>query len=353
MADSVSYRTLCRRRFMLLLLLLLALILATLLSLKIGPYRTTFGATVATLLGQGDDQLLQHLLFSLRLPRTVAAILAGAGLAISGCLMQSLLRNPLASPSTLGISQGAAFGAACVILLSGQSQPLLPTELVHPSFMGRSLVVLGAFAGASLSGLVIMLLTLMRRLGSEALILAGVALASFFTACTMLLQYFGSDTQVAATLFWTFGDLGKGGWTENLTLLLLLIPVVILLLLDGWNLNSLQWGEELARSMGVNSRGVLFRGVGIASLLAAVITSFLGIIPFVGLMAPHLVRPLFGGDQRYQLPASALAGGLLLLLADLLSRTIIAPVVIPVGIVTSFAGAPLFLFLLLRRGRDG
>ncbi len=347
-AGGLGYHKQKVRQLLVILALLLLLLLMAAISLQTGTYQVEFNQLLATLLGNNQDQLTNHLLFNLRLPRTVAALLAGAGLALAGSIMQTLLKNPLASPSTLGISQGAAFGAAFAIILLGSGQ-ITVGNADAMLLKSRSIMAGSAFIGAFIGIGVIMLISYLRQLASEAMVLAGVAMAAFFSAGTMLLQYFATDQQVAATLFWTFGDLGKAGWFENSLMALLLIPAMLFVILNGWNLNSLQWGEDVARTLGVNTKTLLLVGLGLACMLTAIITAFLGIIAFVGLMAPHLIRPFIGTDQRFLQPAAALTGAVLLLLADLLSRTILSPVIIPVGIITSFAGAPLFLFLLLRR----
>jgi len=345
---SGSYSRRIRNRLLVLLTLLILLAAIGLLSLRIGSYPLSISQIIQGIVATPDDQLINHLLWNIRLPRTVAAMLAGAALALSGSIMQTLLKNPLAAPSTLGVSQGAAFGAACAIILLGSGQTFATgNEAVQLS--SRSITATCAFFGAVFSIAVILTIASVRQLSSEALILSGVAMAAFFSACTMLLQYFASDLQVAATLFWTFGDLGKAGWQENGLMALLLLLTGGFVLYRGWCFNSLQWGDEVARTLGVHTSRLRLIGLLLTCLLTAVITAYLGIIAFIGLMAPHLIRPLIGNDQRFLLPAASLCGALLLLVADILSRVILAPVVIPVGIITSFAGAPLFLFLLLQR----
>lgn len=346
--QSSGYTNLVRRRLLLLLVLLLALLPMTMLSLWIGSYKLPVMTIISGLLSNSGDSLIQHLIRDIRLPRTLAALSAGAGLALAGSVMQTLLRNPLAAPSTLGVSQGAAFGATAAIVL-------FKVGFLYPAASGGSLltanstIALCAFGGSLFSILVILAIATFRQLSSEALILAGVAMGAFLSACTMLLQYFGSDSQVAASLIWTFGDLGKAGWQEIRLLSLLLFVTTGYLLSKAWCLNSLQWGTEVAHTLGVATGKLRLIGLLLVCLLVAVITAFWGIIAFVGLMAPHLIRPLIGTDQRFLLPATALCGALLLLCADCISRTILAPVLIPVGIVTSFSGAPLFLYLLLKR----
>lgn len=342
-----GYCRLIKSRTLTLLFLAGLLLLFLALSLSIGSYRLSPVQILAGISGS-PDPLVSHLLWEIRLPRAVGACLAGAGLALSGITLQTLLRNPLAAPSTLGISQGAAFGATCAIILLDAGRAF-NTGSEAVLLTNRSITAVCAFAGALAALGAITAIASLRRLSSEAVILAGVAVSAFFSACTMLVQYFAGDMQVAATLFWTFGDPGKAGWTENSVMALILVPAFSYLLFRSWCLNSLHWGDDTARSLGVHTTRLRLTALVLTCLLTAIITSFLGIIAFVGLMAPHLVRPLIGSDHRFLLPAATIGGALLLLAADIIARIVLSPVVIPVGIITSFAGAPLLLFLLLRR----
>ena len=329
----------------------LAILLAALVvyALGQGSYPLTPAQVLAALAGgptAADSSA--HVIWSIRLPRLLAAVLAGMSLALAGAVMQSVLRNPLASPMTLGVSQGAAFGATCAIVLlgAGELTRVGPSAVV---IQEPYLVVSAALIGGLGTAGAILLLALLRGLRPEALVLAGIALGAFSTAGTMLVQYFASEVQAAATLFWTFGDLGKAGWHEVAWLAAVLAPLLLLLMRAGWSLNALAWGEDSARALGVAVGPLRLWALAAGAVLAAVATAFLGVIGFVGLIAPHLVRLLIGADHRYLLPYAALAGAIVLLGADTLGRLIIAPVVLPVGAVTALLGAPLLLFLLLRR----
>ncbi|MEW6595546.1 MAG: iron ABC transporter permease [Thermodesulfobacteriota bacterium] len=328
--------------------LLAALVAAAGYSITVGSLAIGPGALLDALLGV--EAPFRHVLLSIRLPRTVGAVLAGAGLGVAGAVMQDILRNPLASPFTTGVSQGAACGAAFAIIVLGAGQVhAVGNEAV--TVASPWLVVFAAFCGAMLAVACILGISSLRRVSAEAVILAGVALAAFFGAATMLLQYFASDMQVAATVFWTFGDLGKAGWRENGSMLCALGVALLWFRVAGWRHNALQWGDEVAESMGVRVVRLRVASLAASSFVVAVTTAFLGVIGFVGLLAPHTVRFLVGSDHRFLLPCSALFGALLLLGSDILARTVMQPVTLPVGIVTSLAGAPLFLALLIRKGR--
>lgn len=347
---TTGYRRLLRRKKGIGLLLFVLLMIAALLSLRTGSLPTSDAELIKTLLSFCREGRIGHVIWNIRLPRTVAALLAGAGLGMAGAVMQNILKNPLASPFTIGVSQGAAFGAAFAIIILGAGQTQLAgTDMV--TIASPHLVVACAFIGSLLTVIFILALSSLKDIAPEAVILAGVALSAFFGAGTMLLQYFGDNVQVAATVFWTFGDLGKAGWLENGLILLAVIPAGLFFFADRWNYNALQWGDDVARSLGVPVRRLRITAMILAAFTVAVSTSFLGIIGFVGLMAPHLMRFAVGDDYRYLLPSSAVCGALLLLVSDLVARTIIAPVILPVGIITSFAGAPLFLYMLAKKKR--
>ncbi len=328
------------------LLLLLGLVFLFLLSLKVGTYKISWSMLLNILSGDSSEPLLAHVIRQIRLPRAAAALVAGAALGCAGAAMQNVLRNPLASPFTLGVSQGAACGAAFAIIVLGAGLPTA-NSLIPPD-LAPYIIVLAAFGGALLTVAVLTMLAFFRDISPESLILAGVALSAFFGAVTMLLQYFASDIEVAGTVFWTFGDLSKARWRDLFLMTALLLPTLLYLWHKGWSFNALLWGDETAASLGIQVGRLRLTTLIITALLAAVTIAFLGIIGFVGLIAPHLMRPLVGQDYRYLIPYSALAGAVLLLAADLLARIVMAPVVLPVGILTSFAGAPLFLYLLAR-----
>lgn len=303
-----------------------------------------------TLLGQTEGQS-QIIIWSIRLPRVLAAMVAGIGLAAAGSVMQTILRNPLASPSTLGIAQGAAFGAALAIIgLGAGSTPGTGGGglLINNPYI----VTISAFAAAMVTTIIILFLAQYKGVSPESMVLAGVALGSLFSAATMLLQFFTNDVNVAAVVFWTFGDIGRAAWGELGIMSCVVFGSLIFFLFNRWNYNALDSGSETAKGLGVNVEGTRQWGMFFASLITATVVSFLGIIAFIGLVAPHLVKRLIGGDNRFLIPASGVMGALLLLAADTLARRIIAPVVLPVGAVTSFLGAPLFLYLLVRGAKQ-
>jgi len=327
--------------------------LLALLTVVLGVYALCAGSAelspvqvLLTLLGK-EGSRSHVIIWNIRLPRIIAGVAAGIGLSVAGCVMQNILRNPLASPFTLGISQGAAFGAALAIVALGagstQSTGADAVIINNPY-----LVTASAFFWAMAATLVVLFLARFKGVSPEAMVLAGVALGSLFAAATTIIQYFAQDVQVAAIVFWTFGDLGRASWAEVKLMTLLTGLAVVYFMFHRWNYNALDSGEETAKGLGVEVERIRLGGMFIASLITAVAVSFLGIIAFIGLVGPHMMRRLIGGDHRFLIPGACVMGGLLLLVSDTLARTVLAPVVLPVGAVTSFMGAPLFLYLLSR-----
>ena len=313
-----------------------------------GSIELSLTEVLTTFAGRGSQQS-NTVLFSIRLPRVMAAVLVGAALAVSGAVMQCVLQNPLASASTLGVSQGAAFGAALGIVVFGGGVISSGSANVAVAIDDPYIVTLCAFVFGSLSTAVVLLLSQFRRdLGPGGLVLAGVALSSLFTGGSTLLQYFADETQLGAVVFWTFGNLGSANWKELLILSVVFVGAFLYFLCNRWNYNAMSSGADTAKSLGVNTRTVMLISMAVCSITAAVSVSFVGIISFIGLIAPHMMRKLVGEDHRFLIPASAACGALLLVLADTFGRLIITPVILPVGAITSFLGAPVFLALLMK-----
>jgi iron complex transport system permease protein len=330
MTPAAPYKRYVRRRMLFLAALLLLLLPVAFCSLVVGSAQVGVRELYGALWGE-DAAFISQLVWGIRLPRMAGALLAGMALSVSGAVMQSLLRNPLASPYTLGISGAASFGASWAIVVWGGVGVAL-------SAFGCSLGAVG----------VILLLARYKGSSREVIILSGIVLTAFFAAGVSALQYFGNDVQLATMLFWSFGDLGRARWDNLAVLAAVLIPALLFFFSQAWRYKSLQSGDDYARSLGVRVGRLRLQGMVVASLVTATVVSFYGVMAFVGLVVPHIIRRLIGSDEPFLLPASALFGGVFLLLSDLLSRVVLAPVVLPVGILTSFMGAPLFLFLLIR-----
>lgn len=346
------YASFAWKKKLALIIAIAATLVIALAAAGIGSIGFSFGEIVSAIFGQGDSRA-QTVIMGIRLPRVVAAIVVGAVLASSGAVMQCVLRNPLASASTLGVSQGAAFGAAIGIVVFSGGLVNSETASSAVTIQNPYIVTLCAFICGSISTVIIIGISQMKKnIGPGGLVLAGVALSALFTGGSTLLQYFTDDTKLGAIVFWTFGNLGGANWTELLILTVVLLVSMGYFMANRWNYNAMVCGGDTAQSLGVNTRAVMLISMIVCSLAASVAVSFVGIISFVGLIAPHIMRRFVGNDYRYLIPCSAVAGSMLLILADTLARTIVAPVVLPIGAITSFLGAPMFLFLLFKGGKN-
>lgn len=326
-------------------LLLLAALLV--FSISVGAVRIPPAQVLRSLAGCGSSRRWDLIVRGIRLPQALTSVAAGMGLAVAGAAMQSILRNPLGSPFTLGISQAAAFGAALSVMIIGTGT-MHSTGADAVVINNPSLTTAAAFAFSLVGMGVILAITRLRSASPETMVLAGVAMGALFTAGTMFLQYFADDVQLAAMVFWTFGDTSRASWRELGCIAAVVAAASAFFTANRWNYNAVDAGEETARGLGVHVRRVRISGMLFASVVTAVIVSFLGIIGFVGLVSPHLVRRIIGGDHRFLIPGTCLAGAVLLLAADTAARVMLAPHLLPVAVLTSFLGAPVFLYLLVR-----
>lgn len=344
----LSYDAHIRRKWITLLTVMVATLAVGIFSIAKGSINLSLSEIFRTFIGKGEAAS-KTVIFGIRMPRVIAAVLVGAALGVTGAVMQCVLNNPLASASTLGVSQGASFGAAIGIIVFGGGVVTGGSTNVAVSVENPYIVTLCAFFFGSLSTLVILLLSQVKRnLGPGGLVLAGVALSSLFTGGSTLLQYFADETKLSAVVFWTFGNLGGVSWKQIYVLTAILLVTMVYFIMNRWNYNAMRNGPDVAKSLGVNARTVMLVSMGICSLTAAVSVAFAGIISFVGLVAPHIMRKFVGDDYRFLIPCSAVTGSLVLLAADTFGRLIIQPVILPVGAITSFLGAPVFLALLLK-----
>lgn len=317
------------------------LVLFALVSLKCGSYSTSVTELVKGVFGAADERI-NAVVQGVRLPRIYTALVCGAGLGVTGCVLQAILNNPLASASTLGISQGASFGAAFAIMVLGAG-----TAGLADSF----LVSACAFLSSMLVSIIILVLSKLRAIGPEAMVLAGVALSALFTGATTLLQYFASETELASFVFWTFGDLGSTTRSDIALISVVVAVFFVYFIFNRWTYNALDAGEHTAVSLGINVGKTRVINILACSFVSATIVSYIGLISFIGLCAPHIVRRLVGTNYVWLIPGSAFMGAVLMLGGDLVARTVISPVILPIGAITSFLGAPMFLYLLFKGGK--
>ncbi|HGH5977350.1 TPA: FecCD family ABC transporter permease [Kluyvera georgiana] len=317
------------------------LMVALLISMTL--FATTLGAMrlpLASLWPSGDE-VLRHIWLTIRLPRVLLALLVGSALALSGCVMQGLFRNPLADPGLLGISSGAALAVAFWLVLP-ISVPVL-VALYAP--------MLAAFIGSLTVMAVIFVLSKAGDGSLSRLLLVGIAINALCGALVGMLSWISNDAQLRQLSLWGMGSLGQAEWPTLLVSATLIIPSSLVVWWMAARLNLLQLGDEEAHYLGVNVR-VLQRVLLLCSaVLVAASVAISGVIGFIGLVVPHLMRMWLGPDHRGLIPGSLLAGAILLLIADTLARTVAAPAEMPVGLLTSLLGAPWFLWLIFRQER--
>jgi len=316
-------------------LALLALV-AVLLGVRFGSVPVSTPEVWAVLTG-GGDPATRDIVLDLRLPRVLLALLVGGGLAISGATFQALLRNPLAEPYILGISGGASVGAVLVLALGW-------------AVTGSWVLPLAAFAGAVLAIVLVFRVATAtgRAMDVRVLLLAGVVIAAFFSACIAFILSVSPARTVQSAVLWIMGSLASATWRSVVLTAVYTLPAALLLLRLARPLNLMAIGEETAHYLGADVEGVKRLSLGVAALVTASGVAVAGVIGFVGLVVPHAIRMLVGSDHRALLPLSFLAGGAFLALADLVARLALAPTEIPIGVVTAFVGVPFFLVLLRR-----
>ena len=320
--------------------LLLAIAVAGLLAgIFLGPEPISWRVVVDALLGRGSSNL-HRVVWGIRLPRVILALLVGGGLAMAGAVFQALLRNPLAEPYILGISGGAATGAVSVMALGLVSQT--SWALPAASFAGALLAILLVFRVASAAD---------ARLDVGVLLLAGVVVGAFFVAILSLILALSDAETVRSAVIWTMGSLAGATWRTVLIVGTYTVPTTLALLGLARSLNLMAIGEETASYLGADVERVKKIAYGVASMVTAAGVAATGVIGFVGLIVPHGVRLVIGSDNRALLPISFIAGGAFLTLADLVARTALAPAELPIGVITALVGVPLFLVLLRRMVR--
>ena len=347
---SEQYNVVRAKKIAIILILLALVFLFFVVSVFVGSGTLSFKEVFLAIFNKGSETA-RLIVRRIRFPRVIAALVAGGGLAVSGLVMQTVLKNPLASPTTLGVSNAAVFGANFAIIVVGAGA----FHSTHGSWLSISnpyLVSTFSFLSAIIAAGSILLLARLKNLNASAIVLAGVAVSAIFQAGTTLIQYFASDTQVASAVYWTFGDLGRASYKTDLIMFIVVAVSTLFFFLKRWDFSAMSGGIAYAKTLGVNTRFMTIMSLLLASLITSVTVSFLGIIGFVGLTAPQFMKRIVGDDYRFLLPSSFLAGALLLLISDILGRLPIFGTSVPVGVVTSLIGGPVFLAILLRRKKN-
>ncbi len=321
----------------LIIVFVIFLLLSFSLDISIGAGNYPLKDVLATILDKTSISIeMEVVVWDLRLPIALMAILVGVMLSLSGAQMQTILNNPLADPFTLGISSAASFGAALAIIL-GRGFPV-PLEYLVP---------VNAFVFAFSTSLVLYFFTKLKGVNVETMVLVGIALMFLFSAFVSILQYQSDETSLQQLVFWMMGSLGKSSWDKILICCILLSISFPYFIAKVWSMTALRLGDDKARSMGVNIERLRLIMLLFISILASVSVAFVGVVGFIGLVAPHIARMLVGEDQRFFLLMSGLCGALLMSITSIVSKSIIDGVIFPIGIITSLIGIPFFVSLIL------
>lgn len=334
-----NYHQVVRRRIFWLGALLIAILASLVLDFTLGPAGLSLSVLWHTLLSpESVDAGTRVIVWDIRLPYALMAIVVGLALGLAGAEMQTILNNPLASPFTLGVSSAAAFGAALAIILG----------VGIPGISGQWFISANAFLFALFAALMLDGITRWTQVSSSGVVLFGIALVFTFNALVSMMQFIASEDTLQGLVFWTMGSLARASWEKLGVLSAAFALLVPFSMLSSWKLTALRLGEDRAISFGIDVRRLRLATLLRISVLSALAVAFVGPIGFIGLVAPHISRMMFGEDHRFYLPASALTGALVLSLASVTSKNLIPGAIVPVGIVTSLIGVPFFLSIILR-----
>lgn len=347
-ALDVQYRRYIFRKWAFILVCIAVAFVVTGLAVTIGAYNIGFVEAYQFIWNHlcgvtySDDimSMKDHIVWNLRLPRILVAIVAGAGLAVAGAVMQSTLKNPMADSYTTGISSGAAFGATLAIAYGSGI------------WGSDASVVLNAFVFSLVPTFIIVAIASSRKVSATSMILSGIAVMYLFNALTTVLKLWADPDDLAAVYKWQVGSLEGMEWADLPIMFAVVLAGSVAVMLLSSRLNVLSVGDDNARALGINASHLRIVSLVIVSLMAAAIVSYTGVIGFVGLVSPHIVRLFIGSDNRFLIPASAAFGAALLLISDVVGRTIILPSILQVGVVTAFLGAPLFLYLIIHQKKE-
>lgn len=339
-AEHFDYKKHSYRRIIFILIGLLICAVSFITDVIVGPASLTLrDVWLAVMQSPEVSKNADVIIWSIRLPTAVMALLVGASLGIAGAGMQTILDNPLSSPYTLGISAGAGFGASLVVVVG----------LSSLEFLGEFMVPFGAFVFAGLTSFFIYSINKIKNFSSETMILAGIGMMFLFQALQSLMQYMATPEALQNIVFWTMGSLTKANWLSISIVLVVLLVMLPLMMRKSWRLTALKLGDEKASGLGVNVENLRVKIFLFISIITAVAVSFVGTIGFIGIVGPHIARMLVGEDQRYFLLLSAVCGMVILSLASIASKMLIPGAMFPIGIVTAIIGVPFFFSLVLTR----
>ncbi len=342
-STQANYADRVKSKYWILLGLSIALILTVTIDISVGPGKFPLSVVLETLLDKASHGIqLEVIIWDYRLPIALTALIVGAMLGMAGALMQTILNNPLAEPFTLGVSSAASFGAAIAIVMGAAVFPAAKDVII----------TINAFVFSFSTCVVLLILTRIKGVGTQTMVLFGIAIFFTFNALLSMLEYNASESQLQRIIFWMMGSLSRASW-EKIGLGALLLALVLPFCLSRtWKLTSLRLGDESALSMGIDVNRLRVEILICISLLAATAVSFVGTVGFVGLVGPHIARLLVGEDQRFFLPLSAIIGALVLSITSIVSKSITPGIIYPIGIITALIGVPVFLSIILSARKE-
>lgn len=337
-----EYKKRLKNNILIIIFLFIALILLSIISVSLGASSVNLKTVIEVLLNKlfniGEiSDLSKVVILDIRIPRVMVAIFSGIALSNAGLLMQGIFQNPLVSPYTLGISNGASFGAALAIVMGLQF-----------TFLGSYSVPLFAFIFAIITMILVNFISRLAKDPSKSLILCGVAVGYLFSSLVSLLKYVSNNNDLPEIVFWTMGSLSNVKIEGTIFITISSIISVGVIIFNAWKFNVITYGKETALSLGVNYKKISRLVFVICTIMVGVTVAFTGIIGFVGLVAPHITRRIVGNDYRILAPAASLVGALLLLVSDTIARNIISPMELPIGVITSIIGVPFFIYLIIK-----
>jgi len=338
---SSRYDALVEKRRLYLIGLIAICIVAFFVDLTVGSSGMSIIDAIRTLFMPGQASSMEILIiYDIRLPSTAMAIAVGMSLALAGSVMQTILDNPMAEPYTLGISSSAGFGAALVIVLG-----------ITAAGAGMLLVSVGAFVCSMFACLIIYLVARFRSSDKSTILLTGIAIFFTFQALLSTMQLMANSNQLAEIVFWMFGNLSRSSLEQVLIVSLVMVVSAVLFLSNSWKFTALKLGDSHASSLGVDVVKLRRFTLIVVSVLTSVAVCFVGTIGFIGLISPHIARFLVGEDHRYYIPMSMVVGAIILILANMFSKIVMAPAIFPIGILTSLIGIPFFFYLVISKRR--
>ncbi len=347
MDSKEKYRRSSKNRNIAIIIVIAVTVVTAFTTMIVGNLNEDLGEILRALVTFDTSTKEGRFVWLIDMPMIVISLIVGAGLSLSGTVMQCILKNPLASPYTLGLSSAAAFGAAFAIIFLNSGNSASGSITISNPYVTMACAFLFSMVATG----AILIMTKMTNVSAETMVLSGIAIGAIFSAGLSLMQYFADSVQLSAMVSWSFGDLNHSDWRWDGIMLFILLPIAVYFFMNRWDLNSLDAGDEVAKGLGVNTERFRTISLLLTAFLSAMLVSRYGVIAFIGLIGPHIARMIVGSDHRFLIPMSMVLGGCVLLIANCVAANVVRPMVLPVGLLTSLLGGPMFIYLLARRYR--